>query len=95
MGTFQASEQSDRKKTPDQKTYRFMTLDEIKALRPGDHPSMKLNNGNIGTVKVNGEIKRWKREPDRVEVPVKYGMYECTRLDAGEAMRRLVVEVTP
>lgn len=26
--------------------------------------------------RVNGKVKRWKREPDRIEIPVKRGLYE-------------------
>lgn len=78
-------------KTKTQSTTRPMTLDEIKALSYNDHPNVILNDGRIGTVKVNGEVKRWKRDPDRVEVPVKYGLYECARFDTAEALRRFVV----
>lgn len=24
----------------------------------------------------NGQVRRWKREPERFELPLKYGMYE-------------------
>lgn len=27
-------------------------------------------------VKVNGKVRRWKRETGRVEIPCKYGLYE-------------------
>jgi hypothetical protein len=33
-------------------------------------------NESIIHVRVNGAVKRWKRNPDRIQVPLKYGMYE-------------------
>jgi hypothetical protein len=93
MATFQASYQSDRKKTPDVLTFRHMTREEILALRSGEHPLIVLNNGRIAAVKVNGAVKTWKRDPERFEVPVKYGMYETARFDAAESLRRFVVQV--
>lgn len=71
-------EQSDRRKQPEQREYRPMTLAEAKELSYGDHPHVILNSGRVGVVKVNGAVRRWKREPDRIEVPAKYGMYEYT-----------------
>lgn len=56
--------------------FRPMTLEEGKLLGYGDHIWFLSNDGSARQVKVNGAVKRWKREPDRIEVPVKYGMYE-------------------
>lgn len=36
------------------------------------------NKGDAREAKVNGKVKRWKRDPGRIAVPLKYGMYECT-----------------
>ena len=33
---------------------------------------------NITQVRVTGNVKTWKRSPERVQVPVKYGMYESS-----------------
>lgn len=56
--------------------FRHMTLEEGKMLRYGEHV-WALGRGNTAVrVKVNGTPKRWKRDPDRLEVPYKYGMYE-------------------
>lgn len=84
---------SDRKKMPDLFDFRPMTLNEIQALRYGQHVNVILNSGRVGQVKINGEVKRWKRDPDRLEVPVKYGMYECARFSTAEALRRFVVAI--
>lgn len=50
------------------------------------------NHGDARRVKVNGAVRRWKRNPNRIEVPVKYGMYEYgtfTQHDLG----RVLIEV--
>ena len=83
--------QSDKRKNTEALYFRFMTDEEILALSYGDHPHVKLNNGRVGRVKINGAIKRWARDPGRIEVPVKYGMYECARLSFDEARARFMV----
>ena len=93
MTTLTVFAQSDRKVTPTPVTVRPMTRDEVMALGCGDHPAIILNNGRLGAVKVNGAVKTWKRDVDRVEIPVKYGMYECATLSLDEALLRLVVVV--
>jgi hypothetical protein len=40
--------------------------------------------GDARKAKVNGKVKRWKRDKDRIEIPVKYGMYECGKLDSSD-----------
>jgi hypothetical protein len=89
--TMQVFAQSDRKVNPTHIEVRPMTRDEVMALRYGSHPSVILNNGRLGTVKINGAVRTWKRDANRVEIPVKYGMYECATLDLSEALRRFVV----
>lgn len=75
---------------------RRMTLDEIKALGTlgHSHADAITNDGTLRRVKINGAVKRWKREPDRVEVSVKYGMREYARFDTAESLRRFVVPET-
>ena len=73
-------------------TFRHMLLDEIKDLGPGDRVWVTAGGFAI-TIKVNGVVKRWKREPDRVEVPVKYGLYDCDRWDTETALARLLVMI--
>lgn len=36
------------------------------------------NNGRPIRVRINGAVKTWKTRLD-IEVPVKYGLYECNR----------------
>lgn len=83
-----------RRQTPVKYLYRHMTLDEIKGLRSGSHVEFIARDGTARIVKINGQVKRWVRQPDKIEVPVKYGMYECARLSTEEALRRFVVRVT-
>lgn len=54
--------------------YRMMTADEAKSL--GSHAHVISHQGEIRNVKVNGATKTWKRDLTRVEVPLKYGLYE-------------------
>lgn len=74
--------------------FRPMTLEEAKLLRYGEHIWFLANDGSARQVKVNGVPKRWKRDPDRIEVPVKYGMYEYhtfSARDFGPSGRVLVL----
>ena len=89
----QVFRQSDRKVKPDAINVRPMTRTEVMALGYGDHPAVLLNNGRLGSCKVNGAIRTWKREPDRIEVPIKYGMYEFATFNLSEALNRFVIEI--
>lgn len=63
---------------------RPLRLWEIKALKTGAHASLFTGYHREGPmiikVKINGKPKTWKRNPDKVSVPVKYGLYECSRI---------------
>ena len=48
-----------------------LTLEEAKQLKPGDI----LHDERGKRWKVNGQVKRWKRSPDRIRVPLKHGLY--------------------
>lgn len=85
--------QGDRKENPTPVSVRFMTRDEVLAVSSNSHVKYLLNSGRMGDVKINGAVKRWVRSPDRVEIPVKYGMYEHDRLSLVAAMTRFLVEV--
>jgi hypothetical protein len=90
--TFKATSGYYSRKVPEPKTYRQMTLDEVKALRYGDHVDCLDLNGKVRTVKINGKVRRWKRDTDRVEVPCKYGLYEYFTI-TNSNIGLLVVEV--
>lgn len=99
MDTFVATDGYDRRKTKNEAAYRYMTIAEAKALRSGERIDFQGRDGQVRQVKVNGSPKTWKRDASRVEVPVKYGMYECTRLEStsdgrvGNGIAYLVVKL--
>lgn len=60
--------------TKKESEYRFLTLDEIKAL--STHALIIGKNNEVYKVTINGKVKTWKRDINRFEVPCKYGLYE-------------------
>lgn len=54
-----------------------MILEEAKELQRNDilhHTTAKNADGTPERWRVNGKVKTWKRDPKRMEVPVKYGL---------------------
>jgi hypothetical protein len=49
----------------------MLTLEEAKNLKPGD---ILLTSDNKRW-KVSGQVHTWKRDPSRVRVPIKHGLY--------------------
>lgn len=49
----------------------MLTLDQAKTLRPRE--VIIDNHGRRWYV--NGAVKRWKTDPDRIRVPLKHGLY--------------------
>jgi hypothetical protein len=86
--TIQAVHRSDRHKTTELRTYRALTLDEVKAWPESFHNPVLFcqdQHGKMANVRRNGRVKTWKRDPARVEIPVKFGVYEAFRVtDPGE-----------
>lgn len=62
----------DRTKNPETKEYRFLTLEECKAL--SGHASVLDRNNRVARVKITS-VKTWKTRPD-VQIGWKFGMYE-------------------
>jgi hypothetical protein len=55
-----------------------ITLEQAKALERGQvlyHIVDRNRDGTPRRWRVNGEPKTWKRSPERVQVPVKHGLY--------------------
>lgn len=46
------------------------------------HIWVRTNAGDARQVKVNGAVRRWKRDANRIEIPCKYGLYEYFTLEA-------------
>lgn len=69
------------------------SIDEMAAhCTAHSHIWILANGGDARRVKVNGAVRRWKRDPNRIEVPVKYGMYEYGTLQAND-IGRVLIEV--
>lgn len=81
------------KRNPEQATYRTMTRVEVLSLRAGQRVWFKANDGTARELKINGKVRTWKRDEQRVEVPIKYGLYEYGCLSLWEAMERLLVKL--
>ena len=100
MEIFEAHSGYDRRKKPEKKRWRYMTLEEGRALSYGDHVKFLSVQGDVRDVKINGAVKTWKRDADRTEIPFKYGMYEydyarnSTDSTGALCVTPLVVEVT-
>lgn len=71
----------------------MITLEQAKELKYGDI----LHDRWGKRWKVNGEVQRWKKDPDRIRIPLKHGLYsydavtninfhngECDLLTLGE-----------
>ena len=55
-----------------------MNLSQAKSLQPGQiiyHASNKNADGSPQRWRVNGQPKTWKRDPNRIQVPLKHGLY--------------------
>jgi len=99
--------QDDRKKVPELEEYRTMTKEEVLNLASGEQCLFLLQHlrpsplrspdaaYRVGQIRINGKVRTWKKFPDRVEVPVKYGLYEYSTLDLEQAMCRLLIKVGP
>ena len=79
-----AKMRSDKRKTAKLYNYRVLSNDECKAL--SGHCHLLDNNGNIAQVKITS-VKTWKRQPDRIEVNCKYGLYEYFTIRLSESVQ--------
>jgi len=70
-----------------------MSFDTARQLQYGQHVWFLAIQGDARRAKVNGSPKTWKRSPQRLEVSLKYGMYEFAKFDETDiANGRLLVE---
>ena len=63
-----------------------ITLEQAKQLNYGDmlhHINLTNSDGTPLRLRVNGKPKTWKRNPDRIKVPLKHGLYEYGELTNG------------
>ena len=73
-------------------TVRQMTLEEVLDLSYGEHIWFICSDGKLGRAKVNGAVRRWKRNPDRFVLPLKYGLYEYATFTNSD-IDRLVIPI--
>jgi hypothetical protein len=74
--------------------FRPMTLDEVKQLSYDDHVWFVSVQGDAKRAKVNGRPRTWKRDSTRIELPIKYGLYEYATFDAADiAAGRILIEL--
>ena len=72
--------------------FRILTIDDVKQLASG-HVWFVGTKGDARECKVNGAAKTWKRDANRVELPVKYGMYEYARFDSADVLSGRVLQL--
>ena len=67
-----------------------LTLKQAKELKPGD-----ILHDTLGKRwKVNGAVKTWKTDPDRIRVPLKHGLYTYDAIDDGSFHGGVCAELT-
>ena len=57
----------------------MLTLEQAKSLKHGEYVHEVVGKNADGTPRrwrVSGQVKTWKRSPNRVKVPIKHGMYD-------------------
>jgi hypothetical protein len=72
---------SDRRKNPEIKQYRRISRQEAKNLTCGQEINMIDRQGKVANARINGKVRLWKRDKERIEIPCKYGLYEYFTLD--------------
>ena len=56
--------------------FRSISLDEARQLRRGDEMWLESRDGTMRTVRVSGRVRTWVRDPNRLEIPWRYGLQE-------------------
>ena len=72
-------------------SFRPMTREEVEGLVSGQHVWFRSIVGNDARrIKINGRVRTWAKDRERIEVPVKYGMYDYATFYAHNIDRLLV-----
>ena len=75
-------------------TTMFRTPDSIDEMdahcSAHSHIWFRTIRGDARQAKVNGAVRRWKRDRTRIEVPVKYGLRECYTMTQFDISRVLI-----
>ncbi len=67
--------------------FHFLTLEEAQTIRPGTTLYSTIHRNSDGTPqrwRTNGAPKLWKRSPNRVRLPLKYGLRNYDTLTEAE-----------
>jgi len=92
--TFRVIDGYDRSAHPRSLLVRKFTLQDIERLETGRGEVLILDrHGKARRARMNGGLKRWKRDATRFEQSFSYGMYEHFRLTTQQMLDQLVVEV--
>jgi hypothetical protein len=75
----------------DQRTYqRCPSVDDAERICTlQSHVIVETHNGDARQCKVNGRVRRWKRDRNRIEIPLKYG-YEYATFTSTDVERILI-----
>lgn len=64
-----------------------ITLEQAKQLTYGDilycNTITNADNKTPARWRVNGQVKTWKRDPNRIQIPIKHGLYDHSYLCHG------------
>lgn len=82
----------DRSKVAEMMTFRNpIDIDEMDRHCTRNHRIwFAAADGTARQCTVNGRVRRWKRDRSRIEVPVKYGLYEYATLYTRDITRVLI-----
>ncbi len=91
LGTFQLPNGYDRKKQ-EMMTFRnpANVAEMYNHCSTHQHIWFQAQDGTARQAKVNGQVRTWKRDPNRIEIPLKYGMYEYCTFYASDIERVLI-----
>lgn len=62
----------------DDPDFGVLTLESAKTLTHGEivyHRTQTNSDQSPQRWKINGRVKLWKRSPDRIQIPIKHGLY--------------------
>ena len=76
----------------DQRTYQRCPSveDAIRICTLQSRIVIETLNGDARNCKVNGKVRTWKRDKNRIEIPLKYGMYEYAVFTRRDVERILI-----
>lgn len=57
-----------------------VTRENVEQVLDGGLLQVHMRNGNWWDVRRNGATKRWKRDPDRIYIPIKFGFKNTSNI---------------